>query len=105
MAKDKKGAPKASKIVGFVEEVDLEDGDIGLRIVGDEYTYQVDMDREGRKLLDYIDEEIEASGIVSNLHGVREIKITRFRLIDGYDEDKDYEEDYDEDFLDDRYED
>jgi hypothetical protein len=101
----KKGAPKESKIVGYVEETELEDGDIGLQIIGDEYTYQVDMDSQGRKLLDYVDEEIEASGIVSKLHGVREIKITHFRLIDGYDDGEEDDDEYDEDFLDDRYDD
>lgn len=98
----KKGAPKESKIVGYVEEVELEDGDIGLQIVGDEYAYQVDMDARGRRLLDYVDEEVEVSGIVSKLHGVREIKIQRFRLLEGYDEEEG-EDQYDEDFLDDRY--
>jgi hypothetical protein len=104
----KKGELKVSKIVGYVEEIEQEDGDTGLQIVGDEHTYQVDMDAEGRKLLDYVDEEIEATGIVTKLQGVREIKISRFRLIEGYDDDDEAEDELnydDDDFADERYED
>jgi hypothetical protein len=102
----KKGAQKESKIIGFVEEIELEDGDAGLQIVGEEHTYRVDMDAEGRKLLDCVDEEVEASGLVTKLQGEREIKITRFRLVEGYDEDEledelNYDDDEDPD---DRYE-
>ena len=104
----KKGSLKESKIVGYVEEIELEDGDTGLQIVGDEHTYHVDMDAEGRKLLDYVDEEIEATGIVTKLQDAREIKITRFRPIEGYDDEDEVEDELnydDDDFGDDRYED
>jgi hypothetical protein len=104
----KKGTQKESKIVGYVEEIELEDGDTGLQIVGDEHTYQVDMDAEGRKLLDYVDEEVEVSGIVTKVLGIREIKITRFRPVEGYDDEDDLEDELnydDEDYGDDRYED
>ena len=103
----KKGAPKESKIIGYVEEIELEDGDTGLQILGEEHVYLVDMDAQGRRLLDYVDEEIEASGIVTKVQGVREIKITRFRLVEGYDdEDEEDELNYDDDdYGNDRYED
>ena len=51
------------------------------------------MDKQGKKLLAYIDEEIEAVGIVSKTKGVREIKISRFTLLDSYEDD---DEDYDD---------
>jgi hypothetical protein len=106
MAKDKKGAPKEIKITGIVEELDLEEDDIGLQIVEDDRAYRVAMDKQGRKLLDYVDEEVEATGVVTKSAGVSEIKITRFHVVDEYDGDDDEEaEDYDDDFMSDRNDD
>ena len=93
MAKENKAAIKEATIIGFVEETELENGDSGIQIDGDDYQYQVVMDKQGKKLLDYIDEEIEAVGIVSKTKGVREIKISRFTLLDSYEDD---DEDYDD---------
>lgn len=106
MAKDKKSAPKEIKITGIVEELDLDEDDIGLQIVEDDRAYQVEMDKQGRKLLDYVDEEVEANGIVTKSAGVSKIKITRFHVVDEYDGADDEEaEDYDDDFMSDRNDD
>jgi len=101
MAREKKGSPKETTIVGFIEEIELEDDETGLQIVDEEHAYRVEMDRQGRKLLDYVEEEVEATGFVTKGSDAREIKITRFRLVEGYD-DEEEEVDFDEDFLDHR---
>jgi hypothetical protein len=106
MAKEKKSAPKEIKITGIVEELDLEEDDIGLQIVNDDRAYRVAMDKQGRKLLDYVEEEVEATGIVTKSAGVSEIKITRFNVVDEYDGDDDEDaDDYDDDFMSDRNDD
>lgn len=106
MAKDKKSAPKEIKITGIVEELDLDEDDIGLQIVDDDRAYRVEMDKQGRKLLDYVDEEVEAAGIVTKNGGISEIKITRFHVVDEIEGDDDEDaEDYDDDFMSDRNDD
>ena len=93
MPKENTAATKEATIIGFVEEIELENGDSGVQIDGDDYQYQVVMDKQGKKLLDYVDEEIEAVGTVSKNKGVRQIKISRFTLLDSYEDD---DEDYDD---------
>lgn len=114
MAKAKKGNdPKVVTISGVVEELELDDDDIGLQIVDSGRVHRVVMDRQGRKLLDYVDEAIEATGFIIKSAGGNEIKIARFHLADeaGADEDEEDEEEAedwsgeDDDFMDDRYED
>ena len=98
MPKENPAATKEATIIGFVEEIELENGDSGIQIDGDNYQYQVVMDKQGKKLLDYVDEEIEAVGTVSKNKGVRHIKISRFTLLDSYeDDDEDYDDYGDED--------
>ncbi len=111
MAKEKKSAPKEIKIIGIVEELELDEDDIGLRIVSTAHTYRVVMDKQGRKLLDYVDEEVEATGIITKTKDATEIKIARFHLVDEDEEDEDEDEDEawpdgdDDDFMSDRYDD
>ncbi|MBI5550536.1 MAG: hypothetical protein HY911_03440 [Desulfobacterales bacterium] len=108
MAKEKKSAPKEIKITGIVEELELDEDDIGLQIVDNARTYRVVMDKQGRKLLDYVDEEIEATGIITKTEDASEIKIARFHLVDEDEEDEDEDEDEawsdgdDDDFMSDR---
>lgn len=113
MAKEKKGAPKEIRIVGIVEELALGDDDIGLQIEGNGRTYRVVMDKQGRKLLDYVEEEVAATGVVTKANGINEIKIDRFHLVDEESEDEEEDEDEDEatwsddddDFMSERYDD
>ncbi|MBI5063483.1 MAG: hypothetical protein HZB87_08495 [Desulfatitalea sp.] len=107
MPKEKKSAPKEIKITGIVEELELDDDDIGLQIVDNARTYRVAMDKQGRKLLDYVDEEIEATGIITKTEEASEIKIARFHLVDEATEEEDEDEDEawpddDDDFMSER---
>lgn len=107
MAKGKNAAPKEAKIVGYLEEVELENGDIGLRIEDDDdHSYLIDMDKQGRTLLDYVDEEVEITGIVTKDRGVHNIKISKFRVLDDIDDEDNESRDYDgDDFMRDPYDD
>lgn len=97
MLKENTAATKEATIIGFVEEIELENGESGIQIDGDDYQYQVVMDKQGKKLLDYVDEEIEAIGTVSKTKGVRQIKVSRFTLLDSYEDDDEDYDDYDDD--------
>ena len=101
MTKSPKTGLKEVTITGFVAEIELEDGDEGVQIEAEDFEYQVVMDKKGKMLLDYLDEEVEVTGVVSKTKGVRSIKVSKFNALDDYDDDDD--EDYDDD--DDDYDD
>jgi hypothetical protein len=90
MAKVAEEKTKETSISGWVEEVELEDGNTGILINDGEEDYYVVMDKQGKKLLDHVDEEVEVTGLVSKKRGELSIKITHFEL---YDNDDDYEDD------------
>ena len=77
-------APKETVITGLVEEITLENGKPGLQLDDGDDIYLVMMDREGKKLLDCIDEEVEVRGVVSGQDDQHQIKIRHFRLINDY---------------------
>ncbi|MFZ0131366.1 MAG: hypothetical protein WAK95_02410 [Desulfobacterales bacterium] len=52
-------------LIGFVDPLDDDDDNTGVKISTDEDEYIVEMNRTGKKLLNMIDEEIEATGSVS----------------------------------------
>lgn len=99
MAKVAEEKTKEASISGWVEEVELEDGNTGVLINDGEEDYYVVMDKQGKKLLDHVDEEVEVTGQISKKSGELSIKITHFEL---FDDDEDYE-DYDDDDGDDRW--
>lgn len=108
--KGKKGG-KEVFITGFIEEVELEDGEMGLQLDDGDHTYQIVMDKVGSKLRRFIDEEVDASGIMSKMGNKRELKVNTFKLTDDYaDDDDSYDDDDggddyyddDEDYFDDR---
>jgi hypothetical protein len=84
MAKVRKAEPKETLITGLVEEVDLENGSTGVQLDDGDDIYVVIMDRQGKKLLDFVDEEVEVRGIVSRLEDRYKLKIRHFRLLNDY---------------------
>ena len=102
MSDKKKNSSKEITIVGFVEETEREDGQMGLQINDGDHDYQVVMDKIGKKLEHYIDEEVLVTGVATGTRSQREIKVNNFRLTDDegdgdddgyYDEDKDFFDD------------
>jgi vacuolar-type H+-ATPase subunit E/Vma4 len=77
-------------VEGFVEEVDLENGDTGLVIFDGENDYYVVPDKKGRKLENHIEEEVEVSGILSEKDGDLWLKVTFFQLVEYSDDSDDY---------------
>lgn len=84
MAKARKTEPKETVITGLVEEAELENGSTGLKLDDGDEVYTVIMDRQGKKLADCIDEEVEVRGIVSVQDDQHQIKIRHFRLLNDY---------------------
>jgi hypothetical protein len=84
MAKVRKAEPKETLITGLVEEVTLENGNTGVQLDDGDDVYVVLMDRQGKKLLDFVDEEVEVRGVVSRHADHNQIKIRHFRLLNDY---------------------
>jgi hypothetical protein len=110
MQKMKKTSEKETTVNGFVEETELDNGDTGIQLVGEDYNYQVVMDRQGKKLLNYIDEEVTATGVVGKVKGERHITISHFQVLDDYEDEEEEDDDYydddeQDDYFDDRIDD
>jgi hypothetical protein len=95
MVKKEEAKAREVTINGYVEEVELEDGNSGIMINDGDDDYHLIMDKSGKKLLDHIDEEVEVTGMLSKKSGELVLKVTRFRLVDDY-EDQDEDEDFDD---------
>jgi len=88
MAKNMK-AKKESTIIGYVDLIDATDGEAGVVISTDKDQYIVEMNKQGRRLLNWVDEEVEATGaIVEDNEGNMHISIRSVGIIE-YDEDAD----------------
>lgn len=81
---------KEITLKGYVEEIELDNGKTGLVFDDGDEEYFVVMDKVSRRLLEHIDEDVEATGIMSIKDGERTLKVTRFHVIDYY-EDEDFE--------------
>lgn len=102
MKKNKK-AGKEMTVVGFVREIEDDDDVLGLEISTDEDDYVVELNKEGKKLFDLVDRDIEATGIVTeDEDGLARITISSFEVLETED---DYDDEDDDRFLDDRYDD
>jgi hypothetical protein len=79
-------------IEGFVEEVGLENGNTGLVIFDGENDYHVVLDKKGKKLENFLEEEVEVSGTLSEKDGEFWLKVIYFQLVDYFDEKDDYDD-------------
>jgi hypothetical protein len=94
--KMKKATSKEITITGFIEEIELEDGEMGLQIDDGDDVYMVFMDTIGSKLQNHIDEEIDVTGLATITADMREIRVKKFRPAEDYyydDDDSDVEDD------------
>ena len=62
MSKEKKDGVKEITIDGYVEEIELEDGNTGLQVATEDREFLIEMDKAGKKLFDFVDEEVEVTG-------------------------------------------
>jgi hypothetical protein len=95
--KMKKETTKEITITGYIEEIELEDGEMGLQIDDGDDAYLVVMDTIGSKLQDHIDEEVDVTGFRTSTAGKREIKVKKFRPAEDYYYDDDDSDDEDDD--------
>ena len=98
----KKGAAKSISFTGFIQEIELEDGEMGLQINDGDHVYRIVMDKTGSKLSRYVDEEVDVTGLLTHTTDSSELKVNTFRLTEGlyYDDDDAYDQEgghYDED--------
>jgi hypothetical protein len=96
MAKRVVPMEKEITISGYVEEIALPGGNVGVLINDGEADYYVVMDKAGKRLLEYIDEEVEATGVVTKSQGDWAIKVARFDVVDYYEDGDDEDYDYDD---------
>lgn len=78
-------------IVGYVDPIDEDDHDAGIIIsTDDDEEYLVYLNKQGRKLIDLIGEEVKVHGTVSKTDdGDDQISITKFEVIDFEETDED----------------
>jgi hypothetical protein len=96
MLTKKKSKANEITIYGYLDKIELEDGNLGVLVYDGEDDYYVVMDKFGQQLLDHINEEIEATGTLSKEDGQLVLNVTHFRPVDYY---EDMEDDY---YFDDR---
>jgi len=94
--KKTKQTGKEVTIVGVVEEIEDEEGNSVLIISADDDDYEVELNKQGKRLFQEVDMDVEVTGFVTqNDDGARRITVTGFDVLDSYDDDDD--DDYDDD--------
>jgi len=77
--KRKKDSGEEITLIGFVDPLDDDDDNTGIKISTDNDEYIVEMNLTGKKLLNMIDEEIRATGRVSlDSNGVKIFDVAYF---------------------------
>ncbi|HUV78133.1 MAG TPA: hypothetical protein VMW06_08740 [Desulfobacterales bacterium] len=95
--KKAKHTGKEVTIVGVVEEIEDEEGNSGLIISTDDDAYEVELNKQGKRLFQEVDMDVEVTGFVTkNDDGTKRITVTGFDVLDS-DDDDDYDDD-DDDF-------
>ena len=87
--KMKKGTTKEVTFSGFIEEIELEDGEMGLQIDDGSHAYLIVMDDIGRKLKRHSNEEVDVTGVMTHTANGRELKVNTFHLTEDYSYDDD----------------
>jgi uncharacterized membrane protein YcgQ (UPF0703/DUF1980 family) len=95
MKKDKTG--KEETIVGYVvpSEWDNEDNVVAISISTEDDDYLVEMNKLGEELFDFLDEDVEVTGLVrEDRDGTKRIQITTYEVLEDVDDEYEEEEDY-----------
>ncbi|MEJ2657037.1 MAG: hypothetical protein P8012_07535 [Desulfobacterales bacterium] len=98
--KKAKHAGKQITIVGVVEEYEEDEG-TGLIIATDDDDYLVEPNKQGKRLSQEVDMDVEVTGFVTkDGDGTQRITVTRYEVLESDDDEDDDEilyDDYDED--------
>jgi len=95
MKKDK--TAKEETIVGYVvpSEWDNDDNVVSIAISTEEDDYLVEMNKLSEELFDFLDEDVEVTGLVrEDRDGTKRIRITSYEVLEDVDDDFEEEEDY-----------
>jgi len=91
--KTKKDSREEITLIGFVDPLDDDDDNTGVKISTDNDEYIVEMNLTGKKLLNMIDEEIQATGRISvDTNGAKTLDVTYFDYVPYDENDEDAEE-------------
>jgi uncharacterized membrane protein YcgQ (UPF0703/DUF1980 family) len=95
--------PKEETVFGYVvpSEWDSDDNVVAISITTDDDDYVVELNKLGEELFDFLDEDVEVTGIVrEDKDGTKRIRVTSYEVLedteDEYDEDEDYDFDNDD---------
>ena len=95
MKKDK--TAKEETVVGYVvpSEWDNEDNVVAISISTEDDDYLVEMNKLGEELFDFLDEDVEVTGLVrEDRDGTKRIQITSYEVLEDVDDGYEQEEDY-----------
>jgi hypothetical protein len=90
MASQKKAKTSEIKISGYIEEVEMENGDIGVVINDGDDDFIVVLDKVGKELRNHLEEEVEVIGTVTRKGSELRLKVLDYRLFDDYVDDTAY---------------
>jgi len=94
--KKAKHTGKEVTIVGVVEEIEDEEGTLGLIISTDDDDYVVELNKQGKRLFQEVEMDVEVTGFVTrNDDETKRITVTGFEVIES-DDDDDYDDDDDD---------
>ncbi|MBN1105327.1 MAG: hypothetical protein JXL84_18090 [Deltaproteobacteria bacterium] len=82
-------SPREVTVVGYVtpSKWDQDENVIGVSIATDQGDYAVEIDRVGEELFDFVDDVVEATGlVVAGKGGSHRIKVTGYRMVDEVEE-------------------
>jgi hypothetical protein len=95
--KKAKHTGKEVTIVGVVEEIEDEEGTLGLIISTDDDDYVVELNKQGKRLFHEVEMDVEVTGFVTrNDDETKRITVTGFEVIESDDDDDDYDDDDDD---------
>ena len=93
MKREKKG--KEMTLTGFIAPVDWDNDDevIAIGVSTEDEDYSVEMNKLGEELFDFLDEDVEVTGIVTeDRDGSKHITVTSYEVLDSDDDEEDDEE-------------
>lgn len=93
----KKKAVKEVTIVGFVREIRDDDDEVSLEISADDDDYAVEMNKQGKRLLSLVGNDVEVTGAVTqDDDGISRISVSSFEVLETDDDDEYLYDDDDE---------
>lgn len=99
--KKAKHTGKEVTIVGVVEEIE-DESDSGVIIATDDDDYVVEPNKQGKRLSQEVDMDVEVTGIVTkDEEGTKRISVTKFEVLESDDDDEIYYGDDDDELYDD----